>query len=431
MVVGFTDAWMVSDLGEAALAATTAGALNVLAFLIFPMGAVFIVASFVSQLVGRGDHAAGRRYGKYGLLISAAAQLVCWAAMPLVPSFVGLMSHPPEVAAQMSDYLVIRLSTGGAVVGLEALGNYYAGLNNTRLPMAAQVLAMVLNVALNWVLIYGHLGAPALGVAGAALASAIASLIAFLALAACFARGVGAARVPAGATSWRELKRVLELGLPSGLNWFLEFSAFVFFIDLVVADLGASPLAAMLAVFQLNQIAFMPAFAVASAGAVFVGQAIGADQRDQVRGIVRLTMSVNVVWQGLVALAYLAFPALLLSMFAPDVGGAAFLAVGASVLRLAAAWQLFDAVANTLAEALRAAGDTKFTSIARAIIAWGLFVPGSWLSVRTYGGGTTAATLCTVLYLAVLSGLLYLRYRSGAWRRIELVEPVPPAGETA
>lgn len=428
MVVGFTDAWMVADLGEAALAATTAGALNVLALLIFPMGAVFIVASFVSQLMGRGDAGAARRYGVYGLLISAVAQVLSWAAIPVVPGFVGLMSHPPEVAAAMSDYIAIRLSTGGAVVGLEALANYYAGLNNTRLPMAAQVLAMVLNVGLNWVLIGGHLGAPALGVKGAAIASAVASAVAFLALAACFAASAGAPRARAGRVSWRELRRVVELGVPAGLNWFLEFAAFVFFIDLVVADLGASPLAAMLAVFQLNQLAFMPAFAVASAGAVFVGQAIGADQREHVRGIVRMTMGVNLAWQGLVALAYLAVPALLLSLFAPPVGGEVFLAVGASVLRLAAAWQLFDAVANTLAEALRAAGDTKFTSIARALLAWGLFVPGSWVWVRVYGGGTTAATLCTVLYLAALAGILYVRYRGGAWRRIELVEAAPSAG---
>lgn len=423
VVVGFTDAAMVARLGEAELGAATAGSLNVMALLIFPMGAVYIVSSFVSQLVGRGDAGAGRRFGFYGLLVALAAQLACFVALPFLGEAVGLMRHPPEVAALLGDYLFWRLTTGGAVVGLEALGNYYAGINKTSLPMFAQIFAMVLNVALNWVLIYGHLGAPALGVRGAAIASAVSTAIAFLALLVCFLRRVGAPKGPAGKLSVREIKRVVVFGTPAGLNWFLEFAAFVFFVDIVVADLGTAPLAAMMAVFQINSLSFMPAFAVASAGAVFVGQAIGAKKHDDVAVTVRLTLGVNATWQGCVALLYLAIPALLLKPFQSPEAGAVFLATGMTVLRLSAAWQLFDAVANTFAEVLRAAGDTKFTSLARAAIAWFVFTPGAWISVRIYQGGTVAATLWLVLYLAILAGALYLRYRSGRWRDLELVEP--------
>lgn len=428
VVVGFTDAAMVADLGDAAMAATTAGSLNSFALLILPFGIVSAVASFASQLAGRGDFEGARRYGWYGLIVAAVGQIACLASLPFMGHAVGLMSHPAEVGGPMRDYLVLRLSTGGAAIGLEALGNYYAGVNRTRIPMLAQILAMVLNVALCWVLIYGHLGAPAMGVRGSALASALATLIAFLALFACFWFRVGAPerdeRVPRRASPLRliELRRVLKFGLPSGLNWFLEFAAFVVFVDLVVADLGTVPLAAMMAVMQLNSIAFMPAFGIASAGAVFVGQAIGAGRKDDVPATVGLTMRVTAAWQGLVALMYLAVPFVLLHPFQPPSDAAVFVATGAVVLRLSAAWQLFDAAANTLAEALRAAGDTTFSSIARAVIAWGIFTPGVFVSVRSLRGGIVAATLWLVAYLALLAGVLWLRFRSDRWREIRLVD---------
>jgi MATE family multidrug resistance protein len=92
------------------------------------------------------------------------------------------------------------------------------------------------------------------------------------------------------------------------------------------------------------------------------------------------------------------------------------------MLMLSAAWQLFDAAAATFGECLRAAGDTKVPMWLRIAIGWVLFVPGSWISVRTLGGGDLVAVGWLFAYIAVLAGALWLRFRSGAWRRIELVE---------
>jgi MATE family multidrug resistance protein len=92
------------------------------------------------------------------------------------------------------------------------------------------------------------------------------------------------------------------------------------------------------------------------------------------------------------------------------------------MLLLSVGWQLFDAAASVLAEALRAAGDTAFTMWVRVAIAWAFFAPGSWISVRVLGGGDAAAVGWLVAYLALLAVVLFLRFRSGAWRRIVLVE---------
>jgi MATE family multidrug resistance protein len=214
---------------------------------------------------------------------------------------------------------------------------------------------------------------------------------------------------------------MLRFGIPSGLNWFSEFAAFTFFVNVVVADLGTTVLAALMAVMQLNSISFMPAFGLASSGAILVGQAIGRDQRDLVPATVRLTLLTAAAWQGLVGVSYLIAPRLWLRPFLePGADARAFLDAGARVLMLSTAWQLFDAAANTLSEALRAAGDTAFCLWARLVIAWLIFVPGVLVSVRVLGGGDVAAVLWLVGYMAALAGTLALRFRGGAWRRLDL-----------
>jgi MATE family multidrug resistance protein len=425
VVVGVSDALMVAHLGAAALAATTTGAMNAVSLFILPMGVVFIVASFSSQLLGMGDAAGARRYGWYGLAVAAATQVAGVVAIPGVAWALARLDLAPDVQALMADYLAIRLWSGGAAIGLEALGNYYGGLGDTRRPMVASVAAMALNLAGNWLLIDGRLGLPAMGVRGAALASSISTGRAFAGLLAIFVLE-GRRAAPGRRLSLHELWRMLRFGLPSGLNWFLEFFAFNFFVTVVVAGLGTTALAALMVVIQVNSVAFMPAFGVASAGAILVGQAIGAGRKDDVPGLVRLTFRVAAAWQGLVGLAYLLAPGLIMAAFAVDpASGPALQEIGQRMLLLSTAWQLFDAAAAVLAEALRAAGDTTFTLWARALIAWGLFVPGSWISVRVLGGGDLIAVGWILAYLGALALVLWLRFRGGAWRRLVLVEPAP------
>lgn len=422
VVVGIADAIMVAHLGAAALAATTTGATNAFALFIFPMGIVFIVASFSSQLFGMGDLGGARRYGWYGLAVALAAAAAAFVLLPFVPLALAPFDYAPDVRAAMEDYLAIRLLSAGPVVGLEALASFYGGLGNTRLPMQANLAAMVLNVALNFVLIDGRLGAPALGVRGAAIASVAASSAAFLGLFLVFVRE--GRRLGGGPLLRSELVRLLRFGFPSGLNWFFEFLAYAFFVNVVVAGLGTIPLAALMAVIQVNSVAFMPAFGLASAGAILVGQAIGGGKRDRVPGLVGLTFGTAALWQCLAAIAYLAAPDLVLGPFARDPASAEeLLAVGRRMLYLSATWQIFDAGATTLAESLRAAGDTVFTMWARVAIAWIVFAPGSYVSVRLLGAGDLVAVGWLVLYLAALALVLLLRFRGGAWRRIELVEP--------
>ncbi len=425
-VVGLCDAFMVAHLGAAALAATTTGAMNTFTALILPMGICFIVSSFASQLHGAGDGVGARRYGWYGLGLAAITQLVCLCAILVVDIALRPLGYAADVHGPMASYIEVRLLSGGAAIGLEALGNYYGGLGNTRLPMIANLLAMTMNLVGNYLLIDGHFGMPALGVRGAAWASVFATSLAFVFLLVVFLRDGASGWRPIGLT-FAEFRRMLRFGIPSGFNWFFEFLAFMFFVNVVVGGLGTPALAALMAVIQINSFSFMPAFGIASAGAILVGQRIGSGDRDGVTALVRVTFTTAAAWQLSVGLCYFLFPEALFSPFAAGeaVEAAALLAVGARLLMLSSLWQLFDSALAVLAESLRAAGDTAFPLWARLGVSWLFFVPGSWFTIRELGWDIDAAVGWIVAYLGLLSAILWVRFRSGAWRNIALVDGAP------
>lgn len=423
-VVGFSDALMTAPLGEDAIAAVTTGATNVFALAILPMGLVFIVQSFASQLKGRGELPAAHRYAYYALALSAATGVLGLCALPFVDDALSLLSFEAPVTAAMGSYMSIRLLALFGIVGGEALGNWFGGLGDTHPHMRASLLTMVLNVALNWMLIEGHWGAPALGVEGAAWASVIASFAGFAYLTVRFA-AVDGWRRPVG-LAWGELRRMVRFGLPHGINWFFEFAAWAFFLNVVVGGLGTAALAATMVVVNINSISFMPAFGLSSAGAILVGQSIGAGDLDAVPRHVAMTAGVAAVWQGMVGILYVLIPGPILSLFDQDVAGTdAMLAIGVPMLMISAAWQLFDALAMSLGEALRGAGDTAWVLWARLVVAWALFTPGSWYLIRVLDAGPVNAIWCVVGYLAILAGLLLWRFRSGAWRSIDLTGGEP------
>lgn len=215
---------------------------------------------------------------------------------------------------------------------------------------------------------------------------------------------------------------MMRFGLPNGLNWFLEFAAFLIFINLVIAELGTTAVAATMAVLAVNSVSFMPAFGLSSAGAVLVGQAIGAGRHDAVPALVLRTFSVAAAWQGLVGLLYFTIPVQLMALFARDEleSASGVAALGAELLAISALWQLLDATVMTISEALRAAGDTAWTLWARIILAWVIWLPLAWLAVFKLEGGAVAATWSMVVYMLFLAVVMVLRFRSGAWRRIDL-----------
>jgi MATE family multidrug resistance protein len=422
-VIGFCDALMVAPLGEEPLAAVTTGAFNTFSFAILPMGTAFILQSFAAQLRGKGELGAVRRYAWYGLILALMAGLCAACAIPLVRPVIGRLHYAPGVEHAMTVYMSIRFLSVGAVVGTEAIGNWYGGLGNTRVALVAGIVAMVVNVVGCYVLIQPRFGLPGFGVAGAGWASVVASWSGFAVVGVAFARGLGLERTSdPGPLRPSEFLRVLRFGIPNGANWFLEFAAFALFVNVVAGHLGTTVLAALNVVIQINSISFMPAWGVSTAGAILVGEAIGRRAQGEVWPLVRLTGTVAIAWMVSVGLLYLVAPGPLIRLFASK-DSERLVSIGATMLMLSAIWQLFDGLGITLSEALRAAGDTAWTMGARVALAWGVFVPLAWATVLGWGGGVVTLMLVLVAYLALLAAALVWRFASGRWRGIDLIEP--------
>jgi multidrug resistance protein, MATE family len=227
-----------------------------------------------------------------------------------------------------------------------------------------------------------------------------------------------------GAFRMSELVRVLRFGLPNGVNWFLEFAAFILFIDLVVAHLGTTAVAAFNIVLQLNSISFMPAFGLASSGAILVAESMGRGAHREVPAVVKLTAKAACAWMGAVALLYFVAPARLLGIFLPrgeTIGP--LVTVGTTMLMISTLWQVFDGIGMTIAEALRAAGDTTWPMLARIVLAWFLFTPLAYVAVIVMNGGIVTVMTSMVLYIVAIAALMAFRFQTGRWRSIELIEP--------
>lgn len=422
VVIGLCDVFMVAPLGEEALAGASTGAQNTTAACVLPMGTVFILQSFTSQLRGRGELERVRGFAWYGLFFAALMGLLALVARPFLPGILGVFEYAPGVHSAITVYMSIRLLSVAAVIGTEALGNWYGGLENTRLQMVSSIVSMVVNVVACYLLIMPRFGLPGWGVAGAGWASVIASWCGFAVMFVPFLLRRGYERIESSAPLRAgEFFRMLRFGVPSGVNWFLEFSAFVVFLNVAIAHLGTTALAAMNVVVQINMIAAMPAFGLTSAGAIFVGEALGRRAHDEVWPIVRLAGGAVGAYMCVMGLAYLALPSLFLNPFLPEGPSTDFLRIGAAMLGICALWQLFDAVGMVLGEVLRAAGDTVWCMGARIVAGWCVFVPLAWLTSRVLDAGLTSVVSSMVVYLAVLAVALVWRFASGRWRRIDLV----------
>ena len=248
-----------------------------------------------SQLFGKGDLPGARRYAgtASSSRVDDAGRL--HGGRPRLPLALAQLPYAPEVRELMTRYLQIRLLSGGAAMGHRGARPYYGGLGNTRLPMIASVFAMALNVALNWVLIGGHSARRRMGVAGSALASALATWVAFLGFWLFFVREHDAAGRAQSLASVRRARAHAALRPPVGPQLVLR----VLRVQRLHQRGGRGPRHDRArrddgrAADQL--VSFMPAFGLASAGAILVGQSIGAGAKTRCRGIVRLTCATAVV----------------------------------------------------------------------------------------------------------------------------------------
>lgn len=424
-LMGFVDTWILARYGPNELAAV--GAADAVAFtlLAFIFGTGNCVSTFVSQSMGRGEPAECARYTWQGIYFGIAMQVLI---LPFIISprptawLMGLFGHKPVLRDLEGVYLQIRMFHIVSSAGYAALTSFFQGIGRPRVPMVAALVANVFNAVLDYVLVFGLLGFPEMGIAGAALATTLSSFFQTGLLLALFFAPRMQERFNTRRV-WRfdasRLKRLLRVGLPAGVSFGLDIASWAIFTNVLIGTLGRDVLAASNIARQIIGLSFMPAIGIHKGVTVLVARYVG---RGDIRGAKRRTyvaLAVTMAYMGFMGLCFVLFRGHMIRWFRDD---PAIVAAGRNILIFAAIFQVFDAVGIVCVGALRGAGDTRFPAVVAISLSWGLMVPLGYALTFTAKLGYVGAWAAAAIYIAVYGGVMFWRFTSEAWRKIDIFE---------
>lgn len=379
MTMGMVDTLMVGRLSPEAIGAVGLGSSIFMGLSIFAMGLLLGLDTLVSQAFGADDIHQCHRWLLHGVVLAVVISLPLTLLMLWISSSLGSWGLDPSVQALTRPYVEIVAWSVLPLLLYAAFRRYLQGMGVVRPVTIALLSANVVNVVVNWMLIFGNAGAPALGVSGAAWATVLSrvAMAGFL-LATILYRERDASSSVFGSlrleTAW--FRRLLRLGTPAALQLTLEVGAFATATALA-GRLAPSSLAAHQIAINYAALTFMVPLGISSAGAVRVGHAVG---RRDVAGASRAgwtALLFAVLFMSIAALAFLTMPRLLLRAFTSD---ADVLDVGVTLLFVAAVFQLFDGVQGVATGALRGVGDTRTPMLWNLAGHWFIGLPlGYWL----------------------------------------------------
>lgn len=434
-----TDRLFLTAYSSTALAASLPAGILFFTCLAVPFGLAMQLNAFVAQYVGARQHRQASAVVWQGLMLTAVLGGLLSALGPFADSLFLLLGHPREVALLEAEYF--RWLCAGAIPALWAavLSSFFSGRGDSTTVLMVNIAAVGVNVALDYVCIFGWGPVPRLGVAGAAIATSLSALFQSVAFAWLACRP-HLRRDYQVLQSWRYdghlMGRVLWFGLPAGVHLLIDVAAWTAFI-LLIGQIGQAEGAATNIAFNLNTLAFIPIVGLGIAVSTLVGQRLGENRPDIAEKSVYTAFYLGGAYMIAWSLAYALLPDLLIAPYAWSAAIAAGEGEGGSVafeqihattvtlLKFVAIYSFFDAMVILFGAAIRAAGDTRFAMFVMALcgslclllptaLVWHYRGPDLWL-------GWTIATS----YMVIIGFIFYARFVKGPWRSMRLVETVP------
>jgi MATE family multidrug resistance protein len=404
---------MVGRVGKEAMGAVSVGGVLFYTVALFGMGMMLGLDTLVSQAFGGGRTADCHRSLINALWLAAALapalMLAQWMWMPLLTTF----GVNPAVLRETRRYLEALLWSTPPLLVYAAFRRYLQGMNQVKPVMFALISANAVNALVNWMLIFGHWGAPALGVAGAGWAT-VASRIYMAAVLVSYAlwwnarRGTGLWRAPL-CPSLERMRALVALGAPAALQIVIEIGVFAL-VTTLIGKLDATSLAAHQIAINAVSFSFMVPLGLGSAAAVRVGQAVGRGDWEGAASAGWAAIGLGVSIMAGFALLFIGAPRLIGRMFTNDVQ---VIDAAIGLLALAALFQLFDGAQGVATGALRGAGNTRIAAVTHLVGYWLVGLPsGYWLCFSArWGAAGLWAGLCAAL---ILIGIIL----AGAWARL-------------
>jgi multidrug resistance protein, MATE family len=418
-------------LSRSSLASLAAGFSSVMlfwAFLSLFQYTANYATTFVAQYTGAGR---AERVGPviwqavwFSLLVGLAFQVL----QPMAGLLVALSGHEAELQELEIAYFRCLCVSALPTLLTAAISSFFAGRGDSRTVLLINVAGLAVNGLAAYGLIYGHWGAPALGIVGAGWATVLgtstsASLALLLMLQ---ARYQSTYATVSGWRFDRELfKRLMRFGLPNGLFVALDVLGFTVFLQLV-GRLGKADLAVTTIAFTLNLIVYFPMMGIGQAVEVLVGQRLGEDRPDRAERTTWRGFRLALLSTAVGVLAFVLLPQTLAELFHNDKGGELWEQIRGRVpilLRFVAVYSLFDTMNVVFSFALRGAGDTRFVTWAALILAWPVMIVPTW-AAWYHGWGLYWAWTFASVYIILLALTFWFRFRQGKWRSMRVIEPL-------
>jgi putative MATE family efflux protein len=407
--------WVGRFLGPASLGAVSVSFPIVFSLVALVLGLTMASNVMVAQYYGAKDHNMVKKtVANTVTVLSLSALILTVVGIVLTPAMLRLINTPADIMDEAVSYLRIFLSGMLFVFLYNGASGIMRGLGDSRTPLRFLFVATVVNIVLDPLLIFGIGPFPAMGVAGAALATVIAQGVSF-ALVALYLRKAEDL-LPDTKEQWqfdgRIIKDMFRIGLPSGVQQLLV-SLGGLTITSIVNSFGTATTAAYGAAVRLDQFAFMPTMSVGLAVSALTGQNLGAGKEERVKDVVKAGLQLSITITAVVSLIAVLFPKVLLVLFTKD---QAVLEVGSQYLRIVGLSYAAFAAMFVFTGVLRGAGDTIPTMFITLTSLWLVRVPLAKLLSSIPALGVNGIWMGVAL--SPLAGLLvsYLYYRTGKWK---------------
>lgn len=427
-IMSFVDFAMVSELGTDAQAAVVAAGIMGFCLIAFGQGLMSVVNTFVSQALGKGKTEECSSYAWQGIYISAVLGIVllpCWFITEELFAWIG---HDSTVQQYEAIYFQIGLLTIAPAIASVAIANFFNGIHRPTIGLIAGLISNIFNVIANYALIFGHFGFPAMGIAGAAWGTLIASILQVAILWLWMIYGPGMSQF-SSRRGWQpnmsRMAALIRVGLPAALHFSLDIVAWTIFTNILVGKFGTVHLAANNICFKLLELSFMPAMGLGTALTAAVGKSIGRKRYDLAKRYIHYAVAMNVGYMTTVGITLVIFRGPLVGLFNDD---PEVIYWAGRILILCALFQIGDGLGITFISALRGAGDTVWPAMIGIFYALFVFLLGGWwLSENMPQYASLGPWAAGAAYIILLGITMWLRYMTGAWEKIELLGDVAVA----
>ena len=414
MAMGVTDTVMLGWLGAVELAASVLATQAFFLLFIFGAGFAHAAMPLAANAEGRGDARGVRRSIRMGLwvlgLYSAAAMVPLWQIEPILLT----LGQDPDLAALAGDYMRVALWSLPPATLVMGLRSYLSVVNRAWVILVVTVAAAFLNGFLNWLFIFGNLGAPALGIVGAAIATTGSNILMALLLIGYTALAPALRRYEIWFRFWRPdwkaFLEVVRLGWPIGATIIAEVGLFTA-SSIMMGWLGTIPLAAHGIALQITSVAFMVPLGLASAATVRVGMAYGRGSLPDIGRAGNTALALATMFALTAAAIFLVWPEALVGLYldAGNENSAALLAYAVPLLFVAAAFQVVDCLQAVASGILRGFKDTRTPMLIAVFSYWVIGLPVAYLLAFPVGLGGRGIWWGLALGLAAAAILLTLR----------------------